>query len=104
MIKAKDYHKVLGVSKKASKDEIQKAYRRLAMQYHPDRNREPKAEERFKEINEAYAILSGKERPIVETSSRPDGSPRMGAYDEWAESVVKRWGEMLNDKQNNMYR
>ena len=55
----KDYYKVLGVSKDASTDEIKKAYRKLAMKYHPDRNPNNKqAEEKFKEINEANEVLS----------------------------------------------
>jgi curved DNA-binding protein len=55
----KDYYKILGVDRKASKSDIRKAYRKLAMQYHPDRNPGDKqAEERFKEINEAYQVLS----------------------------------------------
>jgi len=56
---AKDLYSVLGVGKKASADEIKKAYRKLARQYHPDRNPgDPKAEERFKEIQHAYDVLS----------------------------------------------
>lgn len=51
-------YETLGVSKNASADEIKKAYRRLARQYHPDINKEKGAEEKFKEINAAYEILS----------------------------------------------
>ncbi len=60
---AKDYYKILGVSRDATQEEIKKAYRRLALKYHPDRNKGNKeAEERFKEINEAYAVLSDPEK------------------------------------------
>ncbi|MHA1971416.1 MAG: DnaJ domain-containing protein [Candidatus Hodarchaeales archaeon] len=63
----RDYYDVLGVSRNASQDEIKKAYRKLALKYHPDRAKEsgvdPKvAEERFKEIGEAYSVLSDKEK------------------------------------------
>jgi len=55
----KDYYKILGVERKASEDDIKKAYRKLALKYHPDRNPgDKKAEEKFKEINEAYQVLS----------------------------------------------
>ena len=54
----KDYYEVLGVAKDASQDEIKSAFRKLAKKYHPDVNKEPGAEEKFKEIGEAYAILS----------------------------------------------
>ncbi len=55
----RDYYEILGVDRSASDEEIKKSYRRLAMQYHPDRNpgREKWANEKFKEINEAYAVL-----------------------------------------------
>lgn len=56
--KKRDYYEVLGVAKNASLDEIKVAFRKLAMKYHPDRNKEPDAEEKFKEINEAYQVLS----------------------------------------------
>jgi len=59
----KDYYTLLGVSKTATADEIKKAYRQLALKYHPDRNKGDKeAEEHFKEINEAYAVLSEPEK------------------------------------------
>jgi molecular chaperone DnaJ len=62
MAAKRDYYEVLGVSKTASKDEIKDTYRKLAMQYHPDRNKSPDAEEKFKEISEAYAVLSDDEK------------------------------------------
>ena len=53
-----DYYSILGVSRSASTEEIQRAYRKLARTYHPDVNKDPAAEERFKEISEAYDVLS----------------------------------------------
>ena len=54
----KDYYAVLGVSRTANDDELKKAYRKLALKYHPDKNRAPGAEEKFKDIGEAYDVLS----------------------------------------------
>jgi curved DNA-binding protein len=60
---ADDYYQILGVKKDASQDEIKKAYRKLAMKYHPDHTKGDKgAEEKFKKISEAYAVLSDKEK------------------------------------------
>jgi curved DNA-binding protein len=57
----RDFYDVLGVSRNASQEEIQQAYRRLARQHHPDVNKDPEAEERFKDISEAYDVLSDPE-------------------------------------------
>lgn len=62
MTNKRDYYEVLGISKSASQEEIKDAYRKLALQYHPDRNKAPDAEEKFKEISEAYAALSDEEK------------------------------------------
>lgn len=58
----RDYYEVLGVDRNADEAEIKRAYRNLAMRYHPDRNQEPEAVEKMKEINEAYAVLSDTEK------------------------------------------
>jgi len=116
--KKKDYRKVLGVSAKATLEEIKRAFRKLAMEFHPDRNKSSDASEKFKEISEAYAILSGKEKEpqIVEPSNyaqnygfgmrgRTRGMKRhMSPDEEWAMEVLRRWQEMEQEKNNNMYR
>jgi len=59
----RDYYDILGVSRESAPDDIKKAFRQLALQYHPDRNSDDKtAEDRFKEINEAYSVLSDPEK------------------------------------------
>src|SRR3990170_1344974 len=58
----RDYYEVLGLSRSVSTEEIKKAFRRLAMRYHPDRNKEDGAEAKFKEIGEAYEVLSDPEK------------------------------------------
>ena len=68
MAEKRDYYEVLGVSKNASDDELKKAYRKVAMKYHPDRQTDKsdaekkEAEERFKEAAEAYSVLSDKDK------------------------------------------
>lgn len=61
-MKKRDYYEILGISKDAKKAEIKKAYRKLALKYHPDKNPDKEAEEKFKEISEAYAVLYDDEK------------------------------------------
>ncbi|HET7643296.1 MAG TPA: molecular chaperone DnaJ [Nitrososphaeraceae archaeon] len=62
MSNKRDYYEVLEIQKNASKDDIKNAYRKLALKFHPDRNKSPGAEDKFKEISEAYAVLSDDEK------------------------------------------
>jgi curved DNA-binding protein len=61
-VEYKDYYKIMGVARDASQDDIKRAYRRLARKYHPDVSKEPDAEERFKQVGEAYEVLSDPEK------------------------------------------
>jgi curved DNA-binding protein len=75
----KDYYSVLGVSKGASEEEIKKAFKKLARKYHPDINKEKGAEDKFKEINEAYTVLSDPEkRSFYDSYGKSGGSSWKG--------------------------
>jgi molecular chaperone DnaJ len=75
----RDFYEVLGVSRAATEAEIKKAYRKLAMQYHPDRNKSPEAEERFKEITEAYDVLLDPQKRAAYDRYGPAGVSGAGA-------------------------
>ncbi|MFE1751688.1 DnaJ C-terminal domain-containing protein [Streptomyces anandii] len=81
---ARDFYEVLGVPRDADKDEIQRAYRKLARRYHPDVNKDPAAEERFKEINEAFSVLSD-----------PDQRSRYDRFGEDFRKVPEDWEERV---------
>ena len=96
MANKRDFYDVLGVPRSASDDEIKKAYRKLAMKHHPDRNKDRQdAEARFKEAKEAYEVLSDKEKraaydrfghgrvaeTLLHLSSLPRQSPYSGVRD-----------------------
>ena len=76
----RDYYEILGVPRDASEQEIKKAYRRLARQYHPDVNKSPEAEARFKEINEAYQVLSDPEKRAAYDRFGRAGLSGMGGF------------------------
>ena len=62
MAEKRDYYEILGISKNASDEDIKSAFRKKALEYHPDRNKSKDAESKFKEVNEAYQILSDSEK------------------------------------------
>ncbi len=81
----RDYYDVLGVQKGAGKDDIKTAYRKLALQYHPDRNKDPGAAEKFKEISEAYAVLSDDDK-----RQEFDKFGRQGVYQHYSQEDLFR--------------
>jgi len=84
-VAGRDYYEVLGVQKGATKDQIKSAYRKLALEFHPDRNKSPEAEARFKEISEAYAVLSDEEK-----RNQYDTSGREGVYQRYSQEDIFR--------------
>lgn len=76
----KNYYQTLGIQKSATNDEVKKAYRKLALKYHPDKNKAAGAEEKFKEVAEAYEVLSDKSKREI--------------YDKYGEDGLKRGGEV----------
>lgn len=76
----KNYYQILGIQKSANDDEIKKAYRKLALKYHPDKNKAPGAEEKFKEVAEAYEVLSDKSKREIYDKYGEDGLKRGGKF------------------------
>jgi molecular chaperone DnaJ len=90
-----DYYEILGVSRNATQDEIKNAYRKLALKYHPDRNKSPDAEGRFKEMSEAYAVLSDQEK-----RRQYDTAGREGVYQKYGQEEIFRgadFSEIFSD-------
>src|SRR6185295_2799290 len=80
MTTSRDYYEILGVARTASGDEIKKSFRKLALQYHPDRNKDdPSAEEKFKEAAEAYEVLSDADKRRI--------------YDQYGHAGVRQSGQ-----------
>ncbi|MBI4004845.1 DnaJ domain-containing protein, partial [Candidatus Roizmanbacteria bacterium] len=74
----KDYYEVLGVNKNATAEEIKKAYRKLALEWHPDRNKSTEAVAKFKEINKAYEVLADQKKREMYDQLGPDAFERTG--------------------------
>jgi len=80
---SKDYYRILGVSRNATSDEIKRAYRKLALRYHPDMNRDdPDAEEHFKEITEAYGVLIDPSRRRLYNADQQTGFTRETVFND----------------------
>jgi len=79
----RDYYEILGVEKSANQEKIKSAFRNLARKYHPDVNKEPDAEERFKEINEAFMVLSDEEKRSVYDRFGHEGLRSAGGMPDW---------------------
>jgi len=84
MASNRDYYEVLGIQKNASTDDIKSAFRKLARQYHPDVSKEPDAEEKFKEINEAYGVLSDPQKRARYDQYGRAGLGEMGGMPDYA--------------------
>jgi curved DNA-binding protein len=91
----KDYYKILGVNEAASDEEIKKSYRKLALKYHPDKNQEAGSEERFKEIADAYSVLSDPTKKSQYDSNRGQGTYN---FDDWLNGKFRE-GFRTEDKE-----
>ncbi len=91
----RDYYDVLGIGRNASDDEIKGAFRKLARQYHPDVNKEPDAEERFKEVNEAYGVLSDREKRARYDRFGREGLGNLGGFHDYTVDFADIFDELF---------
>lgn len=103
MVMAEDYYRLLGVERTATAEEIKKAFRKLAMQYHPDRNPDNKeSEEKFKEINEAYSCLSDpQKRANYDRFGSAEGMGGGQGYDPFGAGAAGGFGDIFGDVFND---
>lgn len=90
----RDYYEILGVPRNASSEDLKSSFRKLARNYHPDVNKAPDAEEKFKEINEAYAVLSDNEKRGAYDRYGHDGLNSMGGFPDW---TTVDFSDIFND-------
>ena len=95
----RDYYEVLGVTKSSNPDEIKSQYRKLALKFHPDRNKSPDAQEHFKEISEAYAVLSDSSKRDLYDKHGHEGVD--GRYS--TEDIFRGAGGNFNDVFNDLF-
>ena len=95
----RDYYEVLGVTKSSNPDEIKSQYRKLALKFHPDRNKSPDAQEHFKEISEAYAVLSDSSKRDLYDQHGHEGVD--GRYS--TEDIFRGAGGNFNDIFNDLF-
>ncbi|MCJ7524405.1 MAG: molecular chaperone DnaJ [Candidatus Aminicenantes bacterium] len=96
----KDYYQILGVNRNASAEEIKKAYRKMAMRHHPDRNHDdPEAEDKFKEASEAYSVLGNVEKRQIYDQYGVEGLRSRGGQDSgfFSDSIFSDFGDILGD-------
>lgn len=91
----RDFYDILGVGRNANDDEIKGAFRKLARQYHPDVNKEPDAEEKFKELNEAYGVLSDRDKRVRYDRFGREGLGNMGGFRDYTVDFADIFDELF---------
>jgi len=106
----KDYYKTLGIPAGSNEDEIKKAYRKMALKFHPDKNKDPNAEEKFKEIAEAYEVLSDPKKRVIYDQYGEDGEcvwfHIQKYYSQTSQYLIRFFNSLLGQYQfsgNNSY-